>query len=312
MLKKLNDIDFYNHEVVSSYRLNDTMRKQLSFLGTLDPFTRKHSENVASLTCRLCNELNLNYDFTIYTTMCAYLHDIGKIFIPPQVLQKPGRLTDEEYEVMKSHTTIGVKICMQTPELRNFVAGPKYHHEGLDGTGYPEGLLGEDIPYEGQIIRVADEFDAITSKRQYKTHIGVVDTLKILIENTKPTEKSRLPKGYFRKPGKNDRKVVKALLKVIAEDTEMEIFYKTEYLEYLQKELSRITIANNYYEKFLKEKRDAKKEYLKEYAKGYLINNENLEEIPNYFNEFKNAYDFRKEEINKLKKEVKEIRSLKV
>ena len=163
------------------------MRYQLNMLDTLDVFTRKHCENVAALTCRLCEYLHCNKGFTEYCTICAYLHDIGKLFIPPAILQKPGKLTEEEYQVMKTHTTLGYEMCMKDLKLRPYAAGPLYHHEALNGTGYPQGLTKKDIPYEGQIIRVADEYDAIVSKRQYKSHVGISDTLKILVDETKPS-----------------------------------------------------------------------------------------------------------------------------
>ena len=169
--------DFYDRTSLKSYNLDKTMRYQLNMLDRLDVFTRKHCENVGDLTCRLCEHLHCNKGFTEYCTICAYLHDIGKQFIPPSILQKPGKLTDEEFEVMKTHTTIGYKMCMEDLKLRPYAAGPYYHHEALDGSGYPQGLTKKDIPYEAQIIRVADEYDAIVSKRQYKSHIGISDTL---------------------------------------------------------------------------------------------------------------------------------------
>ena len=184
------EFDFYDKTSLKSYNLDKTMRYQLDMLDTLDVFTRKHCENVASLTCRLCEYLHCNKGFTEYCTICAYLHDIGKLFIPASILQKPGKLTDEEYEVMKTHTTLGYNMCMKDLKLRPYAAGALYHHEALNGSGYPKGLTKKDIPYEGQIIRVADEYDAIVSKRQYKSHIGISDTLKILIENTKPSTNS--------------------------------------------------------------------------------------------------------------------------
>ena len=162
--------DFYDRTSLKSYNLDKTMQDQLNALGSLDVFTRKHSENVAAITCRLCEYLHCSKGFTEYCTICAYLHDIGKIFIPAEILQKPAKLTDEEYEVIKTHTTIGYEMCMKDLKLRPYSAGPLYHHEALNGTGYPRGLSKKDIPYEGQIIRVADEYDAIVSKRQYKSH----------------------------------------------------------------------------------------------------------------------------------------------
>lgn len=103
-----NNFDFYSTTNLKSYDLNSTMRYQLGLLDSLDAFTRRHCENVANLTCKLCEQLKLGTDFTIYCTMCAYLHDLGKIFIPPKILQKQGPLTDEEYKVMKNHTVLRI------------------------------------------------------------------------------------------------------------------------------------------------------------------------------------------------------------
>ena len=99
-LLKSEEMDFYDKTALKSYNLDSTMRYQLACLGGLDNFTRKHCENVASVTCRLCDLIGCDEGFTIYTTICAYLHDLGKIFIPPAILQKPSKLTDEEFEIM--------------------------------------------------------------------------------------------------------------------------------------------------------------------------------------------------------------------
>ena len=128
------EFDFYDKTNLKSYNLNESMRYQLNMLSHLDVFTLKHSENVANMTSKICKNLRLNKKFTIYCTMCAYLHDIGKMFIPPEILQKNGKLTDEEYEKMKTHTTIGYKMCMDDLKLRPYANGPLYHHEGLDGS----------------------------------------------------------------------------------------------------------------------------------------------------------------------------------
>ena len=130
--------DFYDKTNLKSYNLEENMRYQLNLLDRLDVFTRRHSESVADLTCRICEYLHCDKAFTEYTTICAYLHDIGKIFVPPEVLQKPGKLTDEEYELIKKHTLDGYTLCMNDPALRPYAAGPYYHHEALDGSGYPQ------------------------------------------------------------------------------------------------------------------------------------------------------------------------------
>jgi HD-GYP domain-containing protein (c-di-GMP phosphodiesterase class II) len=96
---------------------------------------------------------------------------------------------------MKTHTTIGYKMCMKDPKLRPYAAGALYHHEALNGTGYPNGVTAKDIPFEAQIIRVADEFEAISAKRQYKTHVGIIETLNMLIDDTKPSPITKLSDG---------------------------------------------------------------------------------------------------------------------
>lgn len=114
------DIEFYSPTILKSYNLDTTMRYQLNMLENLDFFTRKHSENVANLTCRMCEYLHASKSFTIYTTICAYLHDIGKMFIPTEILSKPTALNNEEFEVMKTHTTIGYNMCMKDLKLRPY------------------------------------------------------------------------------------------------------------------------------------------------------------------------------------------------
>ncbi len=114
------NIDFYSSTNLKAYNLDQVMRYQLNMLENLDPFTRKHCENVANLTCRMCEYLHAKKMFTIHATTCAYLHDIGKLFIPQEILTKPTMLTDEEFEIMKTHTTIGYNMCMKDLKLRPY------------------------------------------------------------------------------------------------------------------------------------------------------------------------------------------------
>lgn len=134
---KIDSFDFYDSTTLKSYNLDKIIRYQLNLLGTLDAYTKKHSENVANITCRLCKYLHCSKDFTIYCTTCAYLHDIGKLFIPMEILQKPSSLTEEEYETMKKHTILGYNLCHNDLKLRPYSASPLYHHEALNGNGYP-------------------------------------------------------------------------------------------------------------------------------------------------------------------------------
>lgn len=293
-----SEFNFYDKTNLKSYNLNESMRYQLNMLDSLDVFTRKHCENVANLTCRLCEYLHCNKNFTEYCIICAYLHDIGKLFIPPEVLQKPGKLTDEEYEIMKTHTTQGYNVCMKDLKLRPYAAGAIYHHEALNGTGYPRGLTKKEIPYEGQIIRVADEYDAIVSKRQYKSHIGISDTLKILIENCQA--------------GKNNPLIVKKLFKVVIDDIEYEITCTQEYVDELHEEVKRFEQIEKYREKMEKAKKEKDKNYYYEGIKMLFKNNETLDNYLSIYKEYKNAYESRKAIIDNLYQEIKIIKKLKV
>ena len=254
--------DFYDMTSLKSYNLDKAVRYQLNLLDTLDVFTRKHSENVASITCRLCEYMHCSKGFTIYCTTCAYLHDIGKLFIPFEVLQKPGALTPEEREIIKKHTIHGYNLCMKDLQLRPYATVALNHHEALNGSGYPNGLTLKEIPLEAQIVSVADQFEAIVSKRQYKTHIDISEALKIIIEDTKPTS------GYDVKVGKLNKFVVKKLLKVVLDDIYLEISYTQDYVEELKRELSRFAQIEKYKEKMLSAKNEKDKNY---YLEGITV-----------------------------------------
>ena len=208
--------DFYSPMNLSNYSLNQTMRYQLALLDNLDHLTKRHSENVANLTCRICEYLGCKKDFILYATMCAYLHDIGKIFIPHNILFKDGKLTDEEYTVIKNHTVFGYNLCMKDPKLKIFAEGALYHHECLDGSGYPNGVSGKEIPYASQIIHIADVYDALVTKRHYTTHVNISSTLRDLIkEATPPSKIVALDALSNSNRGKVNRKVLRCLFKVV-------------------------------------------------------------------------------------------------
>lgn len=319
--------DFYDRTSLKSYNLDKTMQYQLNILGSLDIFTRKHCENVASIVCRICQYLHCSKSFTEYCTICAYLHDIGKQFIPASILQKRSALTEEEYEIMKKHTTIGYKICMDDLKLRPYAAGTLYHHEALNGSGYPNGLTKDDIPYEGQIIRVADEYDAIVSKRQYKSHIGIVDTLNILIDETKPIKNSDVVKvlieeskpehnssGNVKIPslGKNNPIIVKALIKVIIDDTEYEISCIMDYLKDLKSEIKRLEEIEKYDKKRLSSKTEDKQNYYLEGMKCLLTGQETIDNYNEVLASYRNILKDKTEQIDRLFKEIKIIKKLKV
>ena len=303
--------NFYDQTYFKSYNLDKEIQYQLNLLDSLDVFTRKHSENVATITCNLCKKLHLTKGFTEYCTICAYLHDIGKLFIPSSILQKPGKLTDEEFEIMKTHTTLGYKLCIKDRKLRPYYTGPYYHHEALDGTGYPQGLVKKDIPYEAQIIRVADEYDALVSKRQYKSHIGITDALKIIIENAQPSPNAPLNTGYTN-AGKNNKKIIKKLLKVVIDDIEYEIICTIDYVKFLKEEISRCEEIKKYSEKIKTLTKQSDIESCQKYVNMLLKQGESIENIDELRNEFEKAYSLRNGMLNGLRQEIKNIKKLKV
>lgn len=311
---KENTIDFYSKTTLKSYNLDEAIRYQLSMLDSLDTFTRQHSENVANITCRLCERLKLGKDFTVYCTTCAYLHDIGKMFIPASILQKPGPLTDEEYEVIKKHTTLGYNMCMDDLKLRPYANGALYHHEALNGSGYPNHVTKKDLPIEGQIIRVADEFDAIVSKRQYKTHIGITDTLRLLVKEAQPVPKSVALKTLESntKLGKLNPKIVRALFKVVIEDTEYEISCIMDYMKYIKEQIKRLEIIKNYNYKMQKAKSEKKKDYYKACMEALFEGGETVGNFMYVLEEYATVSLKKKEHINNLFNEIKAIKQLRV
>lgn len=309
---KKDVFDFYSPTNLKSYNLDKTMRYQLDVLGSLDLITRKHSENVANLVCRVCEYLHFNTKFTIYCTICAYLHDIGKLFIPLSIINKPGPLTDAEYEIMKTHTTKGYEMCMKDLKLRPYALGPLDHHEALNGTGYPNGIT--KIPMEAQIIRVADEYDAIVTKRQYTTHVNISETLKELIADTKPDPRfvalDQLAQNS--KVGKINKHVLRALFKVVIDDILYEISCLYEYLDYLKDNIKRLTLINKYKEKMEEAKTDKKREYYREGMRLLFQAGENFDNFPEIFKDYKDALEIRTDRVDKLYKEIKIIKKLEV
>lgn len=308
--------DFYNAANLKAYNLNDTMRYQLAILDKMDPITKKHSENVANLVCRICEYLGYNWQATIHSTMNAYLHDVGKLAIPQEILNKPEKLTDEEFKIMKTHTTKGYEICMKDIKLRPYANAALYHHEALNGTGYPNGVTKKNIPYVAQIVRVADEYDAITTKRQYKTHIDISKTLKLLIKEAQPEEHIKLVAldhlNTDKKLGKINSRILKILFKVVIDDIIYEIACIYDYITYLKSEIKRLETVNKYYEKMIKSKKDKDREYFQEGIKLMLSQGETMDNFHTILQEYKKALQTKEDSIDKLNKEIKIIKKLRV
>ena len=133
-----------------------------------DPYTAGHSERVAHYSATIATILDLPQEDVENVRVSALMHDVGKIGIEDSILRKAGPLTDEEFEVMKTHPTVGAAIMDHVPQLEAMMAGIKCHHENVNGTGYPDGLKGDEIPLQAKIVSVADTFDAMTTNRPYQ------------------------------------------------------------------------------------------------------------------------------------------------
>jgi HD-GYP domain-containing protein (c-di-GMP phosphodiesterase class II) len=145
-----------------------------------DPYTRGHSDRVTRYSLMIARELGLTEDFIEIVRISAQLHDVGKIGIEDRILKKPGALTPEEFDVMKTHTTKGANILSPVAQLKDMIPGIELHHESLDGRGYPRGLKGDEIPLLPRIIAVADTFDALTTNRPYQNAHDPQAALKII------------------------------------------------------------------------------------------------------------------------------------
>lgn len=170
-----------------------------------DTDSAAHFSRISLYTNKIAEAMNFDSDYIEIITLASKLHDIGKIAIPDSILLKPNPLTPDEWEIMKTHTTIGEKILSGSHHKILQVAASiaLNHHEKWDGSGYPRGLKGNDIPIEGRILIICDQYDALRSRRHYKKSYSHKDTLKILTEGDDRT-----------KPSDFDPDVLKAFLKV--------------------------------------------------------------------------------------------------
>lgn len=148
--------------------LTGTVRAVINAIDAKDPYTCGHSDRVASYAKSIAARMGATAEECERIYMAGLLHDVGKIGIPDSILGKPGKLTPEEYAVIKKHPEIGHTILKHLKLLEYVLPGVLHHHEAVDGTGYPMGLVGEEIPLAGRILAVADAYDAMTSHRPYR------------------------------------------------------------------------------------------------------------------------------------------------
>ncbi|MPM01774.1 hypothetical protein SDC9_48014 [bioreactor metagenome] len=166
LIKKRNEIESAYAKLNNSYK--NTIIALSNSIDAKDTYTAGHSSRVANISLKIGKQLELNEEElnTLYTA--ALLHDIGKIGIPDEILKKKDKLNDYEYTKIKEHSAIGADMLKDVTPLHNIVPIILYHHERVDGTGYPYGLNSKNIPIEALIIAVADPYDAMTSNRPYR------------------------------------------------------------------------------------------------------------------------------------------------
>jgi putative two-component system response regulator len=170
-----------------------------------DTYTNGHSGRVAAYSREIARRCGYTGKREKDLYMAALLHDVGKIGIPDAIINKPARLTDEEYETIKTHTVMGAKILDNIHEMPELATGARWHHERYDGMGYPDGLEGKDIPEQARIIAVADAYDAMTSRRSYRGELP------------QETVRDELEKG---RGGQFDPAFADVMLSMMDEDTE--------------------------------------------------------------------------------------------
>lgn len=155
----------------------DTLSALTGAIDAKDSYTRGHSERVTELSIKLAEECNVPSSEIENIKLGGLLHDIGKIGIPEAVLNKPGRLNDEEFNIIKSHPDLGLHILGKVEFLEHIVPIIRHHHERYDGKGYPGGLKGENIPLLARIVSVVDTFDAMTTNRPYRKALTIEESL---------------------------------------------------------------------------------------------------------------------------------------
>jgi len=162
-----------------------TLRAMSNAIEARDPYTHGHSERVGNVGYQIALRLHLSEVSCQEIYLAGVLHDIGKIGIPDHVLLKPGKLEPDEFAIIRKHPEIGHRILEELGKLKFALPGVLYHHERIDGTGYPHNLVGEEIPLMARILAVSDAYDAMTSSRVYRTAMGQQRAVDILRSGTR-------------------------------------------------------------------------------------------------------------------------------
>lgn len=180
---RIRTAQYLKRQELDSAIIRQSMNTFISFIDAKDSYTKGHSARVAAFSAEIGRRLKMDKEEAERLFFITLMHDCGKIGIPDSVLKKPGKLDSEEYELIKSHTTLGDSVLVNFTAIPGIRDGAHYHHERYDGKGYPDGLSGNDIPLYARIICVADSYDAMSSNRCYRPRLENKEILRELIEN---------------------------------------------------------------------------------------------------------------------------------
>lgn len=175
--------NFYSQKVFhdkETKMYDDIVTALVYAIEVKDKYTEGHAQRVREYSCAIASELRLSKQQIKDISTAALLHDIGKIGVPTEILNKPGKLTEDEYNIIKLHPIHTKTILEKISDFTSIANFAYSHHENYDGTGYPQGLSGDEIPFESQIIQVADAYDAMTSERAYRKALSTYEALRII------------------------------------------------------------------------------------------------------------------------------------
>lgn len=173
-----------------------------------DEETNGHSVRVAAYSVKIAESMGLGQNIVDHVYQAALLHDVGKVGVPDTVLKKNGKLTEEEFEIIRSHTTVGKEILSAIKSVPYITEGSYYHHERWDGKGYPQGLKGEEIPLMGRIIAVADVYDALVSKRCYKESMSKQSVVEEIVKGSGTQFDPKIVQAFLKCIGEGDDDII--------------------------------------------------------------------------------------------------------
>lgn len=182
LIRQNVELEVSNKLLDNSYK--STVIAMSSAVDARDPYTSGHSSRVSKISILIAREMNLDNSFIETLEYGTLFHDIGKIGIPDYILNKPGKLTFEEFEQIKKHPEVGYKILSNVAFLNESLPLITHHHERYDGNGYPNQLIGKDIPLGSRIIAIADTFDAMTSNRPYRKALSIEIAITEIVKNS--------------------------------------------------------------------------------------------------------------------------------